>query len=88
MHQEIKYCITSDGVRLAYSVIGKGTPIVRLPHWFAHLECDLESPIFRHQIWVWRTGMRYCDMMDEELVCPSAMYRIFRSDACLRISRP
>jgi pimeloyl-ACP methyl ester carboxylesterase len=50
MHQEIKYCTTSDGVRLAYSIIGKGTPIVRLPHWFAHLECDLESPIFRHQI--------------------------------------
>ena len=50
MHQEIKYCITSDGVRLAYSIIGKGPPIVRLPHWFAHLECDLESPIFRHQI--------------------------------------
>jgi pimeloyl-ACP methyl ester carboxylesterase len=50
MHQEIKYCSTSDGVRLAYSVIGKGSPIVRLPHWFAHLECDLESPIFRHQI--------------------------------------
>ena len=50
MHQEIKYCVASDGVRLAYSVIGKGTPIVRLPHWFAHLECDLESPIFRHQI--------------------------------------
>ena len=24
-----------DGVRLAYLVIGKGTPIVRTPHWFA-----------------------------------------------------
>lgn len=50
MHQEIQYCTTSDGVRLAYSVIGKGTPIVRTPHWFAHLEYDLKGPIFRHQI--------------------------------------
>jgi pimeloyl-ACP methyl ester carboxylesterase len=50
MHQEIQYCTTSDGVRLAYSIIGKGTPIVRTPHWFAHLEYDLKGPIFRHQI--------------------------------------
>ena len=50
MHQEIQYCVTTDGVRLAYSTIGKGTPIVRIPHWFAHLQYDLESPIFRHQI--------------------------------------
>jgi pimeloyl-ACP methyl ester carboxylesterase len=50
MHQQIQYCTTSDSVRLAYSVIGKGTPIVRTPHWFAHLDYDLKGPIFRHQI--------------------------------------
>jgi hypothetical protein len=50
MHQEIQYCTTSDGVRLAYSIISKDTPIVRTPHWFAHLQYDLERPIFRHQI--------------------------------------
>jgi pimeloyl-ACP methyl ester carboxylesterase len=50
MHQEIQYCTTSDGVRLAFSVIGKGTPIVRMPHWFAQLEYDLKGPIYRHQI--------------------------------------
>jgi pimeloyl-ACP methyl ester carboxylesterase len=50
MHQEIQYCTTPDGVRLAYSVIGKGTPIVRTPHWFAHLEYDLQGPVYRHQI--------------------------------------
>ena len=41
MHQEVQYCTTPDGVRLAYSRIGKGTPIVRIPHWFAQLEHDL-----------------------------------------------
>jgi pimeloyl-ACP methyl ester carboxylesterase len=35
-------------VRLAYSIIGKGPFIVRTPHWFAHLEHDLESPVSRH----------------------------------------
>jgi hypothetical protein len=38
MYQEIQYCTAPDGVRLAYSIIGKGTPpVVRTPHWFAHL---------------------------------------------------
>ena len=50
MDQQIQYCTTSDGVRLAYSIIGNGTPMVRTPHWFAHLEYDLKGPIFRHQI--------------------------------------
>jgi pimeloyl-ACP methyl ester carboxylesterase len=50
MQQEIQYCTAPDGVRLAYSIIGKGTPVVRTPHWFAHLEYDLKYPIYRHQI--------------------------------------
>ncbi len=50
MQQHIQYCTTQDGVRLAYSIIGKGSPMVRTPHWFAHLEHDLESPVFRHML--------------------------------------
>jgi pimeloyl-ACP methyl ester carboxylesterase len=50
MQQHIQYCTTPDGVRLAYSIIGKGSPMVRTPHWFSHLEHDLESPVFRHMI--------------------------------------
>ena len=48
MQQHIQYCTTSDGVRLAYTIIGKGTPIVRTPHWFSHIEHDLQSPVFGH----------------------------------------
>jgi pimeloyl-ACP methyl ester carboxylesterase len=48
MQQEIQYCTTSDGVRLAYSIIGKGSPIVRATHWYTHLEYDLKSPVSRH----------------------------------------
>lgn len=48
MEQQIQYCTMSDGVRLAYSIIGQGPPIVRTSHWFAHLEHDLESPLYRH----------------------------------------
>jgi pimeloyl-ACP methyl ester carboxylesterase len=50
MEQHIQYCTTSDGVRLAYSIIGKGSPMVRTPHWFSHLEHDLQSPVFGHML--------------------------------------
>jgi pimeloyl-ACP methyl ester carboxylesterase len=50
MQQDIRYCTTPDGVRLAYSIIGSGPKLVRTPHWFAHLEYDLDSPVTRHTI--------------------------------------
>ena len=60
MHQEIQYCTASNGVRLAYSIIGKGKPIVRTPHWFAHLEYDLKGPIFATRYWDCRTIIHSC----------------------------
>jgi pimeloyl-ACP methyl ester carboxylesterase len=48
MDQQIQYCKAADGVRLAYSVIGEGTPIVRASHWLTNLEHDLDSPVWRH----------------------------------------
>ena len=45
--QEIKYCTTSDGVSLAYSVIGSGPAIVRVLGNFTHLEMEWEWPDLR-----------------------------------------
>jgi pimeloyl-ACP methyl ester carboxylesterase len=50
MDQQIQYCMTPDGVRLAFSVTGKGSPIVRPSHWLTHLEYDLKSPVWRHLV--------------------------------------
>ena len=50
MEQEIRFCMTEDGVRIAYATIGKGTPIVRPGHWLTHLDYDLKSPIWGHLI--------------------------------------
>ena len=50
MQQHIQYCTAPDGVRLAYTIIGSGQKLVRTPHWFSHLEHDLESPVTRHTI--------------------------------------
>ncbi len=48
MKQHIEYATASDGVRIAYAVIGKGTPVVRASHWLTHLEYELDSPVWRH----------------------------------------
>ena len=48
LKQEIKYCRTSDGVRLAYATAGSGPPLVKAGNWMNHLEYDWESPVWRH----------------------------------------
>ena len=46
--QEIRYCRTGDGVRLAYAISGQGQPLVKTGNWLNHLEYDWESPIWRY----------------------------------------
>lgn len=48
INQEIKYCRTLDGVRLAYATAGGGPPLVKTGNWLHHLEYDWESPVWRH----------------------------------------
>lgn len=50
MDQQIQYCTTLDGVRLAYAVTGEGTPFVRVSPWMSHLEHEQQSPVRRNFI--------------------------------------
>ncbi len=45
--QEIRFCKTSDGVSVAYSVLGTGPCIVRVLGHFTHLEAEWEWPDMR-----------------------------------------
>jgi pimeloyl-ACP methyl ester carboxylesterase len=45
--QEIRYCQTTDGQRIAYAITGEGPPIIRLLGWFTHLEAEWRSPLGR-----------------------------------------
>src|SRR5688572_15354108 len=47
-HQDIQFCTTADGVRIAYSVIGSGPVLVRVLGHFTHLEMEWEWPDLRH----------------------------------------
>jgi DNA-binding winged helix-turn-helix (wHTH) protein/pimeloyl-ACP methyl ester carboxylesterase len=51
--QEIRYCTTSDGVRLAYATTGHGPPLVKASNWLTHLDFEWGSPIWRH----WYTAL-------------------------------
>jgi pimeloyl-ACP methyl ester carboxylesterase/DNA-binding CsgD family transcriptional regulator len=75
---EIRFCTAPDGVRLAYSMHGRGPPLVRVATWLTHLELDWESPVWRH--WLDRLGeghtvVRYdergCGLSDAEVGEPS-----------------
>jgi class 3 adenylate cyclase/pimeloyl-ACP methyl ester carboxylesterase len=50
LKQEVRYCNSPDGVRLAYARVGSGPPLLRSAHWMGHLEYDWELPIFRHHM--------------------------------------
>jgi pimeloyl-ACP methyl ester carboxylesterase/DNA-binding CsgD family transcriptional regulator len=75
---EIRFCTAPDGVRLAYSMHGRGPPLVRVATWLTHLELDWGSPVWRH--WLERLGeghtvVRYdergCGLSDAEVGEPS-----------------
>jgi DNA-binding winged helix-turn-helix (wHTH) protein/pimeloyl-ACP methyl ester carboxylesterase len=60
--QEIQFFITSDGVRLAYTIGGSGPPIVRAIDWLNHLDFEWKNPYRRQwfsQIMCHNTLLRY-----------------------------
>jgi pimeloyl-ACP methyl ester carboxylesterase len=48
--QQIRFCTSSDGARIAYATAGGGPPLVKAANWLSHLEFDWNSPVWRHWI--------------------------------------
>lgn len=46
--QKVEYCRTPDGVRLAYSKVGRGPWLVKTANWMNHLELDWEGSASSH----------------------------------------
>jgi pimeloyl-ACP methyl ester carboxylesterase/DNA-binding CsgD family transcriptional regulator len=62
LQQQIRFCHTKDGVRLAYAIVGKGPPLVKASNWLSHVEYDWRSPVwhpFLEQLAHHRTVIRY-----------------------------
>jgi pimeloyl-ACP methyl ester carboxylesterase/DNA-binding CsgD family transcriptional regulator len=45
--QQIRFCASRDGTRLAYATSGAGSPLVWVQHWVHHLKFDWESPVWQ-----------------------------------------
>ncbi|HEX4737360.1 MAG TPA: alpha/beta fold hydrolase [Allosphingosinicella sp.] len=45
--QQVRYCTTRDGTRLAWSAVGSGFPLVKTANWLNHIEFDWQSPVWR-----------------------------------------
>lgn len=48
--QDIRFCTSKDGVRLAFASTGNGPPLVRVFNWLSDVEKDLTSVVSRHWI--------------------------------------
>ncbi len=48
--QDIRYCMSPDGVCVAYAVAGDGPPLVKAANWLTHLRLEWESPIWSHRL--------------------------------------
>jgi pimeloyl-ACP methyl ester carboxylesterase/DNA-binding CsgD family transcriptional regulator len=46
--QEVRFCRSADGARIAYAVHGSGPPLIISTCWLSHLQFDWESPVWRH----------------------------------------
>ena len=72
--QEIRYCRSPDGVRIAYATSGSGPPLVKAANWLTHLDLEWQSPLWAHWIDALsqsRTLVRYdergCGLSDWEV---------------------
>jgi pimeloyl-ACP methyl ester carboxylesterase/DNA-binding winged helix-turn-helix (wHTH) protein len=48
--QEIRYCRSPAGVRIAYATTGSGPPLVKAANWLTHLDLERDSVIWGHWI--------------------------------------
>jgi len=55
LHQQIRFCTSEDGVRIAYAVVGEGRPLVKAANWMTHLDFDWQSEVWRH----WLEGLAH-----------------------------
>jgi pimeloyl-ACP methyl ester carboxylesterase len=52
--QDIRFCTSADGARLAVATVGSGLPLVRAATWLTHVEKDPQNLVNRH--WVAELG--------------------------------
>jgi pimeloyl-ACP methyl ester carboxylesterase/DNA-binding CsgD family transcriptional regulator len=54
--QQIRFCTSRDGTRIAYAIAGRGPPLLWTGHFLRHIEFDWDSPVWRP----WRSLLMEC----------------------------
>lgn len=74
LRQQIRFCRTGDGDRLAYATIGHGPALVKAANWLTHIEHDLHNPLWHpllERLARKRTLLRYdqrgCGLSDRDV---------------------
>jgi pimeloyl-ACP methyl ester carboxylesterase/DNA-binding CsgD family transcriptional regulator len=55
--QQIRFCTSRDGTRIAYAICGSGPLLIWVQHWLHHLESDWDSLVWRP--WLLKLAQRY-----------------------------
>jgi pimeloyl-ACP methyl ester carboxylesterase/DNA-binding CsgD family transcriptional regulator len=82
--EQIRFCKSRDGTRIAYGVCGSGPPLLFAQYWIHHLKLDWDNPIWRpwltllarHHTLV-RFDWRGCGLSDREPVDDFSLDRHF-----------
>jgi pimeloyl-ACP methyl ester carboxylesterase/DNA-binding CsgD family transcriptional regulator len=67
VNQQIRFCKSFDGTRIAYAVSGNGPALLKAPHWLTHLEYEWQSPIWRP--WIEALSREYTLIRMDERGC-------------------
>jgi pimeloyl-ACP methyl ester carboxylesterase/DNA-binding CsgD family transcriptional regulator len=67
MNQQIRFCRSFDGTRIAYAIVGEGPPLVRAPGWLTHLEHEWDSPLWRP--WIDALSAHYTYLRMDQRAC-------------------
>lgn len=75
--QDIRFCTSADGVRIATAQTGSGSPLVRAGTWLSHLECDVQDDsanrieaLSRHHTYI-RYDSRGCGLSERRIPPPT-----------------
>lgn len=59
LRQNISFCKSADGTRIAVATCGEGPVILRAAHWLSHCQYDLESPVWKPWLEAFSARNRY-----------------------------
>ena len=93
--QQIRFCESSDRVRIAYATCGTGSPLVKVGPWITHVELDWDSSVWRPWLSLLSRGnrlIRYdwrgCGLSDRQLGQLSYERLIDDLDAVIGAAKP